>query len=305
MCKLIVVGSMNMDVVSDVKQFPQPGETIGSSGTAFYPGGKGGNQAVAAARSGALCAMVGAVGTDPFGDSLIAGLADSGVQTDAVMRVEGTSGLALITVNEDGENTIVLSAGANGRLAAGDVERLADWEEADAVLLQNEIAWETTEAVIVAASSKGVRVLFNPAPARPLPEHIFPHLDTLVMNETEASLITGISVHDAASAAAAAQWAIRQGTSSVIITLGEAGCFYLNEEGGSHLVPAFRVKAVDTTAAGDTFIGAYAAASSVCIAAEQALTYASAAAALAVTGAGAQSSIPEKRQVEQFLQQHV
>lgn len=304
MRKLLVIGSVNMDVVSNVKQFPLPGETIHSSGTKFVPGGKGANQAVAAARAGAACAMIGAVGLDPFGDTLVDSLAEKGVQADSVLRKEGTSGIALITVNEEGENNIILSAGANGRVTEEDIASTVQWDGAYAALLQNEIPWETTVAAIRNANAQGVRVFLNPAPARELPDDLLPLLDTLIVNETEAAVVTGVKVTDAASAEAAAEWALAKGAASVIVTLGEQGCFYASAAGARAAVPAFRVKPVDTTAAGDTFIGAYAAACADGFAMEEALRFAAAAAALAVTRPGAQSSIPDKAEIEAFLANH-
>ncbi|KZS43859.1 ribokinase [Paenibacillus glucanolyticus] len=301
MRKLVVIGSINMDVVSNVNQFPQPGETIHSSGTSFFPGGKGANQAVAAASAGADCAMLGAVGLDPFGDTLIASLEDRQVRVKSVLSKEGTSGIAMITVNKEGENYIVLSEGANGRLTEEDVASEVNWDGVYAVLLQNEIPWQTTRYVIHSASKAGVRVWLNPAPARSIPEEVFPLLDTLIVNETEAGVVSSLRVDDAASAEMAADWIIAKGTSSVIITLGEQGCFYGNARGERVAVPAYRVKPVDTTAAGDTFIGAYAAACTDGMETEEALKFATAAAALTVTRPGAQSSIPTKDEILAFM----
>lgn len=290
-----------MDVVSSVNQFPLPGETIHSSGTAFFPGGKGANQAVACARAGADCAIVGAVGLDPFGDTLVASLEDRNVGVKSVLSKEGTSGFAIITVNEEGENCIVLSEGANGKLTAADVDAEVQWDGIYAVLLQNEIPWQTTRHVIQAAGAAGVRVWFNPAPARDIPQELFPRLDTLIMNETETKVITGIEVEDATSAEAAAERIVEWGTANVIITLGDQGCFYMNAHGEKAVVPAFRVKPVDTTAAGDTFIGAYAAACADGLETVEALTFAAAAAALSVTRPGAQASIPSQEEIQAFI----
>ncbi|MGM1046383.1 MAG: ribokinase [Bacillota bacterium] len=301
MQKLLVIGSINMDVVSNVSQFPLPGETIHSSGTMFFPGGKGANQAVATARAGADCAMVGAVGVDPFGDTLVASLEDRQVGVKSILSKEGTSGFAIITVNEEGENNIVLSEGANGKLTGDDVDAEVQWDGVYAVLLQNEIPWQTTQHVISAAGTAGVRVWLNPAPARDIPQELFPQLDTLIMNETEANVITGVKVDDVISAEAAAEHIIGRGTSNVIITLGEQGCFYMNKLGERAIVPAFRVKPVDTTAAGDTFIGAYAAACADGLGTTEALTFATAAAALSVTRPGAQTSIPSKGEIQAFI----
>jgi len=299
--KLVVIGSINMDVVSNVAQFPQPGETIHSRDAQFFPGGKGANQAVAAALAGADCSMVGAVGLDPFGSTLVASLEERGVGVSSVLAKAGTSGIAIITVNEEGENYIVLSEGANGRLTEEDVAAEVNWDGVYAVLLQNEIPWQTTQHVIRSASKAGVRVWLNPAPARTIPHEVFPLLDTLIVNETEAGVVSGLRVEDAASAEDAAASIIGRGTSNVIITLGELGCFYGNACGERFNVPAFRVKPVDTTAAGDTFIGAYAAACTEGLDTEAALRFATAAAALTVTRPGAQSSIPAKEEIVAFM----
>lgn len=303
MRNLLVIGSINMDIVNTVAQFPLPGETLHSSGMAFFPGGKGANQAVAAARAGAHCMMAGAVGSDPFAETLTAALGDNGVDVRSLLRKEGTSGIAIITVNGEGENNIILSEGANGKLTEEDAAAaVSDWADVHAVLLQNEIPWPTTLSVIQSASRSGVRVLFNPAPAMEIPDEVFADIDTLIVNETEAAVVSGIQVSDAASAQAAARWIIGKGTNQVIITLGKKGSVYENAQGGRAIIPAFHVDTVDSTAAGDTFIGAYAAASADGMKTEAALTFASAAAALAVTKAGAQSSIPSRAEIEAFLE---
>jgi len=292
-----------MDIVSQVEKFPLPGETISSAATSFFPGGKGANQAVAAARAGAECVMIGAVGEDPFAQTLITSLQDNGISTSQVLRKQGTSGFAIITVNGEGENHIVLSEGANGQLTDKDAAAsYGEWSDIYAVLLQNEIPWETTLSVMNSASSSGSKVFYNPAPARAIPEHVFPLIDTLIINETEAAVVTGLTVNDASSAQAAAEVVMGKGTKNVIITLGEKGCFYQNKQGDTATIPAFKVKPVDTTAAGDTFFGAFAAASADGCQAEQALIFAAAAAALAVTKEGAQASIPTKAEIEAFLQ---
>lgn len=300
MPSIVVVGSINMDIVNVVEAFPKPGETIRGKGTEYIPGGKGANQAVAAAKAGGSVAMAGAVGTDPFGNVLIDGLRHNGVITEHVLTKEGTSGIAFITVSGEGENTIVLSAGSNGRYDPGDMP--ADLlQTADMVLLQNEIPWETTCRVMNFCRQQGIPVLLNPAPARKLSEQVLPLIDTLVLNETEAEYITGQEVHDAEQAVKAAEQLITSGVRAVIVTLGAEGSVYADSQGSVCHTPAFRVQPVDTTGAGDTFIGAYA--SAVCSGAplEEALRFATAAAALSVSRAGAQTSIPTKAEIERFL----
>ncbi len=300
--KLLVVGSMNMDIVQKVQAFPLPGETIHGGETAFYPGGKGANQAVAAARAGGDCAMVGAVGSDPFADTLIGGLEEQGVQAGLVRKKSGASGIAIITVNGEGENTIVLSPGANGLLSANDaLSALPDWSGVYAVLLQNEIPPETTDEVIRAAAAAGVRVYLNPAPARELSNELMAFIDTLIVNETEAAAVSGMRVTDSDSAKKAAERLALMGAGTVIVTLGDKGCICRDGNGGMLEVPAFRASPVDTTAAGDTFIGAYAAAMSRGSGTRESLVFASAAAALAVGKAGAQASIPSEEEIVAFI----
>jgi len=301
MNKLVVIGSLNMDIVSRIEQFAKAGETIHSSHLAYFPGGKGANQAVAAARFGADCTMIGAVGSDGFADQLIEQLQSGGVHTEHVLRMEGPSGTAFIMVNESGENIIVVSEGSNGKLSPQAVDKHIPWEQAYAVLLQNEIPWETTCHIIASAKQANVPVWLNPAPARSIPAELWGDIDTFIMNETEAALITGMPVHHAESAKAAAELLIKRGAKQVIVTLGEQGCIYTNVEGEHISLKAYNVQAVDTTAAGDTFIGVYAAARHKGETVEAALSYAVAASALAVTQHGAQASIPTKQQVDAFI----
>ncbi|TYP68658.1 ribokinase [Paenibacillus methanolicus] len=304
MGKIVVIGSINMDVVSHVERHPLPGETIHGSNTGNFPGGKGANQAVAASRSGAEVAMLGAVGEDAFGQSLIASLRDSGVDVAPVLRKEGTSGLAFIAVSREGENTIILSAGANGQLLREDIAAARPvWADAYAILLQNEIPWETTRFVMEQAASAGVKVYANPAPALRLPGDVFPWIDTIIVNETEAGIVTGLAVTDSGSAAAAAAELIRRGVRAAIVTLGEKGCYYRAADGKEATVAAFRVEPKDTTAAGDTFIGAFAAEQSRGGGAEESLRFAAAASAIAVTREGAQTSIPTREETLAFLRE--
>lgn len=308
MGKIAVVGSINMDVVNRVERHPMPGETVNGLGTAYIPGGKGANQAVAAARAGATVLMIGAVGRDPFGDPLIQALEAAGVDASGVLAKEGTSGMAFITVDQAGENNIILSSGANGRLGVGDME--AGLERAAAhsggadlggVLLQNEIPWETTSAAVRQARALGATVYLNPAPARKVEDEVLTQVDVLVVNESEASAISGMVVASCEHAEAAAEWLLDRGVREVIVTLGAAGAVYASHEGVRVSVPGFRVDAVDTTAAGDTFIGSYAAARERGTPVQEALRWANAAAAIAVTRPGAQSSIPSVDEVTRWL----
>jgi ribokinase len=308
MGKIAVVGSINMDVVNRVERHPLPGETVSGLETAYIPGGKGANQAVAAARAGAQVLMIGAVGRDPFGGPLVEALGKAGVDTAGVLEKEGTSGMAFITVDAHGENNIILSSGANGKLGAEDMEAGLIGAAVGyggmglgGVLLQNEIPWETTSAAIRRARTLGATVYLNPAPARKVEDEVLAFVDVLVVNETEATAISGMKVDSRENAEAAAQWLLGRGVREVIVTLGAAGGVYASKEGERVSVPAFRVEAVDTTAAGDTFIGAYAAARERGDSVQEALRWANAAAAIAVTRPGAQSSIPSADEVDQWL----
>lgn len=292
---------MNMDLVTSVAALPKPGETIHSSGVSYFPGGKGANQAVAAARSGASVQMIGAVGTDSFGQTLIDNLAESGVDTASILQKEGHSGLALITVEQSGENHIVLAAGSNKAFSYEEIADRMMWEDAYAILLQNEIDWDTTVAVMQAAKQKGVPVWFNPAPALQVERSLLSRIDTCILNETEIEMITGTKVSSIEDAVEASEQLLAAGVKQVIVTLGDRGCVWIDQAGEPIHVPAFKVCAVDTTAAGDTFIGALAAAMCDEMPITEALRYAVAASALTVTREGAQASIPTRQEVENML----
>lgn len=305
MAHIAVVGSINMDVVIRVQQHPLPGETIHGSDLAYIPGGKGANQAVAAAKAGADVTMVGLVGTDSFGGELTNSLAGHGVLTEAVAAKEGSSGLAFITVDEHGENSIILSPGANGKLVPQDLE--VAWPSiagCTGMLLQNEIPWETTMAAMKLAAEHGMRVYMNPAPALKLPAEAYSLIHCLILNETEAETMVGMDAAQEGAEAATAKALVEAGVESVVLTLGASGAVYADRAGEVVRTSAFQVRAVDTTAAGDTFIGAFAANREAGETVERALRIASAAAGLAVTKAGAQQSIPAKEEVEAFLSQH-
>ncbi|MCI3927042.1 ribokinase [Paenibacillus sp. TRM 82003] len=302
MTKITVIGSVNMDIVNTVDAYPAPGETVKGTGTTYHPGGKGANQAVAAARAGAEVSMLGAVGEDPFARTLLEALREAGVDTTTVAAKPGTSGMAFITVDGSGENVIILSEGANGRLAPADLEASeATLKSSGAVLLQNEIPWETTCDAMRRAKSFGLTVYMNPAPARAIDPALFPYIDVLVVNETEAEQVAGTTVDSPEAAERAARALTNQGVGAVIVTLGSRGALYVGKDGAKHEAPAFRVQAVDTTAAGDTFIGAFAAAKESGFGIPEALRFASASAALTVTRKGAQAAIPTKAETERFL----
>lgn len=241
MKRIAVVGSMNMDVVNRVRNHPVPGETVNGLGTTYSPGGKGANQAVAAARAGAASvSMIGAVGRDPFADELMDSLADCGVSAEAICHKEGTSGMAFITVDDSGENAIILSSGANGKLEPADIDRhVGLLNGPGAVLLQNEIPWETTRYAIRLAAKAGATVFFNPAPACAIPEETLSDIDWIVLNETEAEAATGLRIGGGNTAKEAVKQLLDRGAKRVVLTLGENGAVYMDREGQEIFVPCF------------------------------------------------------------------
>lgn len=302
MAEIVVVGSINMDLVNRVSRHAAPGETIHSMETSYSPGGKGANQAVAAARAGASVTILGAVGNDVFGKELQLSLSRYGVSTDWVMEKNGSSGLAFITVDSKGENNIIVSSGANGKLQVNDIESAASLvERADILLVQNEIPWYATLFAMKMAHQRGTKVFFNPAPAFQVPTEVFPLINLMILNEIEARIITGFPVETAKDAELATQHLITQGVEAVVVTLGSHGSVYCRRDGREIVTPAFAVQPLDTTAAGDTFVGALAAFYNEATSVETALRFASAAAAIGVTRSGAQMSIPIRREIEDFL----
>ncbi|YCH20280.1 ribokinase [Pseudomonas sp. D1-3] len=297
--KVVVVGSLNMDLIVRTPRFPVGGETLSGHGFATAAGGKGANQAVAAARLGAKVAMVGCVGDDANGAELRAGLLAEGIDCSAVATVPGVAtGIATILVDDAGQNAIVIAAGGNGEMTA---ERLADHdgllEKADIVIAQLEVPMATVEATLARAHALGRTVILNPAPAvGPLPENWYGLIDYLIPNESEAALLTGIAVDSPESALQAAQKLLANGARRVLITLGSQGVFYADSERHLHL-PVEPVVAVDTTAAGDTFVGGFAAGLAEGRPLESAIRLGQQAAALAVTRPGAQPSIPHRHEL--------
>lgn len=288
---------MNMDLVVRAERIPAPGETVLGGECVQAPGGKGANQAVAAARLGADCAMVACVGDDAFGTVLKAGLVREGINVDHVRTAAGTaSGAALIVVDGAGCNAICVAPGANRLLSPQDVRRAEDVvRAADALLVQFETPMETVAEAVRLAKSAGVRVFVNPAPAAHAPDVVL-SADVLTPNASEAAAMSGVEVGDPASAIMAARRLLEGGARAVAVTLGEAGCVWVDAGSALH-VPAFQVPVVDTTAAGDAFAAALAVAAVRGDDTPAALRYACAAGALTCTRAGAQPSLPKPKEV--------
>ena len=299
---IVVVGSSNTDMIIRLDRIPRPGETIIGGEFVTAAGGKGANQAVGAARAGGRVIFVARVGRDMFGDRALAGFVKDRIDVSCIVRDgAAASGVALIFVAKDGENSIAVASGANASLSPADVSRAATAIlGADALVMQLETPLATVQAAADLAARAGVRVILNPAPARPLPDRLLRRVSILTPNETEAELLTGIRVADRASAARAAAKLRARGVDAVIVTLGRRGAF-VSEPGGERLVPGFKVKAVDATAAGDVFNGALAVALGEGRPLPDAARFANAAAALSVTKLGAQPSAPRRREIERLL----
>jgi ribokinase len=295
---IVVVGSLNMDLIMRMSRAPIGGETVPGLDFSMLPGGKGANQAVACARMGANVIMVGRVGIDPNGDALKAGLAADGVDAREVKGLASMhTGVASIWVEDDGQNRIVLAPGANGQLDPASVARANTMiDMAGMLIVQLEVPMPAVQAAIARAVAAHVPVLMNPAPAAPLPDAMWAQIDILVLNETEATAYAGMPVVDPNSAAEAGAQLRARGPDRVLVTLGAQGVVVVDGGGARH-TPAKKVKAVDTTAAGDTFIGAVATALCEGQSLDDAVALGQAASALCVTRRGAQTSIPYRRQL--------
>lgn len=304
--KLIVLGSVNADHVLMVDDFPRPGETVTGHGYQVLPGGKGANQAVAAARLGGDIGFIACVGDDDFGHHMIERFEEDGMNTSAVMAVEGLpTGIAMIQIAASGENSISISAEANGALTP---EKLAPHipmiKEGHTLLMQLESPIETIEQAAIVGRQAGLDVVLNPAPARGLPDSLLANLTMITPNETEAEMLTGVTVENEDDAQKAADILHDKGVPTVIITLGEKGAYVSTVDGG-RLVRGFNVTPVDTTAAGDTFNGALVAGLQHNMSMDEAITFAHGAAAISVTRLGAQPSIPTLHEVSEFLKSKV
>jgi len=301
--KIVVAGSSNTDMIIKVPRIPKPGETI-LGGTFFSAaGGKGANQAVAAARAGGSVSFIARVGDDMFGDKAIEGFIADDINVDHVIKDKNApSGVAEIFVDDKGENSIAVASGANLNLSPQDImEATSVISSSDILVMQLEIPLETVNVAAKIANETDVKVILNPAPAQPLDDSLFQNLTILTPNESEAELLTGISVTDEKSAEQAARVLIAKGVDTVIVTLGSKGALLVTDD-VSEMVPGYKVEAVDATAAGDVFNGALAVALAEKKSLNDALRFANAAAAISVTKLGAQPSAPQRGEVELLLQ---
>ena len=298
--RLAVVGSANIDISATVPRLPALGETISCLRSSISPGGKGANQAVAAARMGADVSMIAKLGQDIFGDMLLSSLGDSGVRTEHIIRTgDASTGKAFIIIC-DGNNEIIIEGGSNQKLTRKEIEEKSELLlTADGVLLQLEIPLETVERTIQICKGR-VPVHLNPSPYAVLPEGLLEGLDFFTPNEFECAFYTGIQPQDEASIHKALDRLVEMGIRYPIVTLGSKGAAYFNGKKNVIARP-FEIDAVDSTAAGDTFSGAFAATISKGVSIEEAVEIAQAAAAITCTRYGAQSAIPVKKEVDEFI----
>ncbi|MNF54614.1 Ribokinase [compost metagenome] len=295
--KIIVIGSANTDMVVKAAKLPLPGETVMGGNFFMNAGGKGANQAVAAARLGGNVTLVTKVGNDIFGKKTIEGLKKDNINTDYIfVDDEAPSGTALIILNEEGENCIVVAPGANANLLPTNIEKVNGIFDAEIILMQLEIPMETISFVAKKAKLNNQKVIINPAPAQILDDELLNGLFLITPNETEATLLTGITVSDKETASLAANIFLKKGVQNVIITLGKNGAYFENEK-ISIKIDALTVKALDTTAAGDTFSGALTVALTEKMGWEKAINFAIQVASISVTRFGAQASIPYRNEI--------
>lgn len=302
MKKILVIGSSNMDLVMNVSELPRPGETVRSVQHMWLPGGKGANQAYACGKLGGDCTFLSAVGADPYGKTLLASLKSVGVDTSGILcGASSMTGMAIITVDSTGENSIVLLPGANLLCDRAYLEGCFEaLEQSDVVLAQLETPLDGVAYILEEAKRRGKCTILNPAPAPEEPEilrPVYPFLDYITPNETELERLTGLPVDTVEQACAAAERLLEWGVKTVLVTMGEQGAVYVDAHCNRH-IPAIRVQAVDTTAAGDTFNAGVAVELAAGRSIAEALQFAIAAAAISVTRKGAQPSVPSRTETE-------
>lgn len=299
MKKIIVIGSSNTDMVIKTDKIPMPGETVLGGTFLMNPGGKGANQAVAASRLGGKVTFVAKIGDDMFGSQTTKILKKEGIDTGYIVKDSDVpSGIALITVDEEGENSIVVAPGSNHNLLVEDINSdILTSDKYSVMLIQLEIPLMTVEYAALTAAESGIKVILNPAPAQKLHDYLLRHIWLITPDEIEAEILTGIKIHNQASADAAATYLLRKGVKNVIITLGAEGA-YVKSEDITEIFPGIKVKAVDTTGAGDVFNGALAVATAEGSGLRDAVIFANKAASICVTRMGAQASVPYREEVD-------
>ena len=305
MKRALVIGSLNMDMTVKVEELPKLGETI--FGDDFYEscGGKGANQAVAISKLGMETEMIGMVGKDSQGEKLIQNLNKYGIKSENIIKSNDLTGRAIITVDKKGDNNIIVIPGSNFKITKEHIQEKQDIiASSDVVILQNEIPFETVEFSLLKAKELGKITIFNPAPARQLSEKIFKNTDYLILNETEMEEIFGIGINDKVYIGRIFHKKKECGIRNIILTLGDNGSVLFSEDDNIKKYDAYEVKAVDTTAAGDSFIGAFT--MKICETgdADKAIKYATAVSAIVVTRQGAQDSIPTREEIEKFIEEN-
>ncbi|MDC3132758.1 ribokinase [Flavobacteriaceae bacterium] len=305
MKKILVIGSSNTDLITRVKNFPAPGETIVGKEYLEVMGGKGANQAMASHRLGGKVQFISCLGDDANGKNALAYYQQEGLNASSSLIVNGiASGTAIIIVDEQGENSIIITPGANNKLSSTYLSSIENSiSEADIMLLQMEIPYETVKEACAMAKKNGTKVILNVAPARPIDNELLKNIDILVVNETEAETISGEKI-DNIGKEEVVNLLLEKGVHTVVLTLGKKGCYFKDNERSMHL-GAFEVEAVDTTAAGDTFCGALAAEIARGKSWEDSLIFATAASAICITKMGAQPSIPKEKEVRAFLNENI